>query len=136
MTPADVEYMMSVVAVLTNLHWLPQSSRLIRRKHSDDFSLWTTVILMGNNLAWWFYAAYIGSPSLLLQQGLTICMLLVFAGLIIKYRTTPLFFDDGFKERWTRRYHYFVVYGVVFPITWLFISPLYFYEKMQHRLKV
>ena len=28
---------MSIVAILTNVHWVPQVSRLVRRKQSDDF---------------------------------------------------------------------------------------------------
>lgn len=120
MNPHEIEYAMSVVALLTNLHWFPQCSRLIKRKHSDDFSLWTTVILLGNNLAWWFYASYIGSPSLAIQQGLTIIMLLFFGSLIIRYRTTPLFFSEEFYQRMKRRYELVLVFGVVFPLIAVF----------------
>lgn len=120
-TPNEVETMMSVVALLTNLHWLPQCTRLIQRKESDDFSLWTTVILLSNNLSWWFYASYIDSPSLMLQQGLTILMLLFFAGLIIRYRTTPLFFSEGFFKKAERRFQLFVVFGILFPLVGLWV---------------
>ena len=94
--PATVEIFMSIVAILTNVHWFPQLSRLIKRKQSDDFSLWTTLILLANNIIWFAYAGYIGSISLSIQQGLTLIMLLFFGTLIIKYRTTNLLFPDNF----------------------------------------
>lgn len=106
--------------MLTNLHWFPQCRRLIKRKHSDDFSLWTTVILLGNNLAWWWYAAFIDSPSLLLQQGLTIIMLLFFASLIIRYHTTPLLFENDIGERvWL--WWQWVCVGLVFSLAWAWV---------------
>lgn len=93
--PASVEVFMSIVAILTNAHWIPQVSRLVKRKQSDDFSLWTTLILLANNIIWFAYAGYIGSISLSIQQGLTLMMLLIFGGLIIRYRTTNYLFPDN-----------------------------------------
>lgn len=96
--PASVEVFMSIVAILTNVHWVPQVSRLVRRKQSDDFSLWTTLILLANNLVWFAYAGYIGSISLSIQQGLTLVMLLVFGSLIIRYRTTNLLLPESWFQ--------------------------------------
>ncbi len=96
--PASVEVVMSIVAVITNCHWIPQLTRMIKRKASDDFSLWTTFILIANNLIFFAYAGYISSISLSIQTGITLAMLLVFGGLIIRYRTTNFLFpDDWFK---------------------------------------
>lgn len=100
MDPQTVEIFMSIVAILTNVHWVPQLTRLVQRKQSDDFSLWTTLILLTNNIIWFAYAGYIDSISLSIQQGLTLVMLLVFGSLIIKYRTTNLLFSDEFLQRW------------------------------------
>jgi uncharacterized protein with PQ loop repeat len=91
---------MSIVAILTNIHWFPQLGRLINRKQSDDFSLWTTLILLVNNVIWFAYAGYIGSISLSIQQGLSLSMLLIFGSLIIKYRSTNLLFSDDFIHKW------------------------------------
>lgn len=96
--PTSVEVFMSIVAVITNCHWIPQLTRMIKRKASDDFSLWTTFILIANNLVFFAYAGYISSISLSIQTGITLVMLLVFGGLIIRYRTTNFLFpDDWFK---------------------------------------
>ncbi len=96
--PASVEMFMSIIAVVTNCHWIPQLTRMIKRKASDDFSLWTTFILIANNIVFFAYAGYINSISLSIQTGLTLAMLLVFGGLIIRYRTTNLLFpNDWFK---------------------------------------
>ena len=100
MEPQTIEIFMSVVAIVTNAHWIPQLTRLIRRKQSDDFSLWTTLILLLNNIMWFAYAGYIGSISFTIQQGLALIMLLIFGALIIKYRTTNYLFTDNFLQRW------------------------------------
>jgi uncharacterized protein with PQ loop repeat len=100
MDPQTVEIFMSMVAILTNVHWFPQLTRLIKRKQSDDFSLWTTLILLVNNIIWFAYAGYIDSISLTIQQGLSLIMLLLFGSLIIHYRTTNLLFSESFLNRW------------------------------------
>ncbi len=102
-SPSEVEVFMSVVALITNIHWIPQVSRLMARKQSDDFSLWTTLILLANNIVWFAYAGYIGSVSLSIQQGLTLVMLLLFGSLIIRYRTTNLLISDEFWNRLIRK---------------------------------
>jgi uncharacterized protein with PQ loop repeat len=89
---AVIESLMAFVALLSLSSWIPQIGRMIERKTTDDFSLWTTVILLFCNSAWWLYALYINSISFLIQQSITLIMLLWFGALIIKYRTTPLFF--------------------------------------------
>lgn len=94
--PASVEVFMSIIAVVTNAHWIPQLARMIARKASDDFSLWTTFILLANNVIFFAYAGYIQSISLAIQTGLTLAMLLLFGSLIIRYRTTNLLFSDDF----------------------------------------
>lgn len=116
MTPDEIEVAMSVVALITNAHWIPQLTRLVKRKESDDFSLWTTLILLSNNIVWFAYAGYINSPSLTIQQGLTLVMLLVFGSLIIRYRTTPLLWSEKAKHRWER----LLVFGILLPVFWVF----------------
>ena len=100
MEAQTIEIFMSVVAIVTNASWLPQLSRLIRRKQSDDFSLWTTLILLVNNVMWFAYAGYIGSIAFTIQQGLALIMILFFGSLIIKYRTTNYLFSDKFIQKW------------------------------------
>ena len=96
---SEVEIFMSIIAILTNLHWFPQLTRMVQRKQSDDFSYWTTLILLSNNIIFFSYAGYIDSVSLTIQTGLTIIMLLVFGSLIIRYRTTNLLFSEDFLKK-------------------------------------
>ena len=96
---SEVEIFMSIIAILTNLHWFPQLTRMVQRKQSDDFSYWTTLILLSNNIIFFSYAGYIDSVSLTIQTGLTIIMLLVFGALIIRYRTTNLLFSEDFLKK-------------------------------------
>ena len=102
-SPSEVEVFMSVVALITNIHWIPQVSRLVARKQSDDFSLWTTLILLANNIVWFAYAGYIGSISLEYSTRSTLVMLLSLGSLIIRYRTTNLLISDEFWNRLIRK---------------------------------
>ena len=76
MDGALIESIMAFVAVFSLSSWIPQIAR----------------ILLICNGSWLLYAFYIDSISFLIQQTLTVVMLLWFGSLIIKYRTTPLFF--------------------------------------------
>jgi uncharacterized protein with PQ loop repeat len=89
---ALIESIMSFIAIFSLSSWIPQIARMLERKQTDDFSLWTTIILIFCNGSWWFYAIYIESISFFIQQTLTLIMLLCFGSIIIKYRTTPLLF--------------------------------------------
>ncbi len=87
-----IETLMSFVALFSISSWIPQIARMLERKQTDDFSLWTTLILLFCNSAWWLYAIYIESVSFFIQQSLTLIMLIFFSLVILRYRTTPMFF--------------------------------------------
>ena len=87
-----IEAIMSFVALISISSWIPQIARMLERKQTDDFSLWTTLILLFCNSAWWLYAIYIESVSFFIQQSLTLVMLIWFSLVIIRYRTTPMLF--------------------------------------------
>jgi len=89
---ALIESVMSFIALISIYSWIPQIARMLERKQTDDFSLWTTLILLLCNSAWWLYAVYIHSISFFIQQSVTLIMLLLFGFIILKYRTTPMFF--------------------------------------------
>ena len=84
---AIIESIMSFIAVFSLTSWIPQIARMLERKQTDDFSLWTTLILLICNGSWWFYAIYIESNSFFIQQTLTLIMLVLFGSIIIRYRT-------------------------------------------------
>ena len=92
MDSAMIESFMAFIAIFSLTSWIPQIARMLERKQTDDFSLWTTIILLICNGSWWFYAMYIESISFFIQQTLTLIMLVCFGLIIVKYRTTPLFF--------------------------------------------
>lgn len=92
MDGAFIESIMAFVALFSLSSWIPQIARMLERKQTDDFSLWTTIILIICNSAWWLYSIYIDSISFLIQQSLTLIMLFWFGFLIVRYRTTPLLF--------------------------------------------
>jgi len=89
---AFIESIMAFVALFSLSSWIPQIARMLERKQTDDFSLWTTIILIICNTAWWLYSLYIESISFFIQQSLTLIMLFWFGVLIVRYRTTPLLF--------------------------------------------
>ena len=43
---AIIESIMSFIAVFSLTSWIPQIARMLERKQTDDFSLWTTLILL------------------------------------------------------------------------------------------
>ena len=59
MDGALIESIMAFVALFSLTSWIPQIARMIERKQTDDFSLWTTLILLICNGSWLFYAIYI-----------------------------------------------------------------------------
>ena len=87
-----IEALMSFVALISISSLIPQIARMLERKQTDDFSLWTTLILLFCNSAWWLYAIFIESVCFFIQQSLTLIMLLWFSLVIIRYRTTPMLF--------------------------------------------
>ncbi len=87
-----IESIMAFIAIFSLTSWIPQIARMLERKQTDDFSLWTTLILLFCNASWWLYAIYIESVSFFIQQTLTLVMLIWFGLIIIRYRTTSLLF--------------------------------------------
>jgi uncharacterized protein with PQ loop repeat len=89
-----IESIMAFIAIFSLTSWIPQIARMLERKQTDDFSLWTTLILLFCNASWWLYAIYIESVSFFIQQTLTLVMLICFGLIIIRYRTTSLLFKS------------------------------------------
>lgn len=85
-SPALEAYMI-FIGLLAQTSFLPQIYRMWKRKSSDDFSLWTSAILMVCNGSWLYYAWVISDAPLLLQQALTVLNLIIFVALILRYRT-------------------------------------------------
>ena len=82
----NVEAFMIGISFFSLTSWIPQIKKILAMKSTKEFSLVTTAILLICNTSWFFYAFHIHSPSLILQQGLTMVMLIVFAYLVVRYR--------------------------------------------------
>ena len=83
-----IEAYMTVVAFGSLASWIPQITRMIATKSTDDFSLWTTAILAWVNFSFLVQAILIKDMPFILMQGITCFMLIIFAGIILRYRST------------------------------------------------
>lgn len=82
-----LETYMLFIGILVQISFVPQIYRMWCRKSSDDFSLWTSAILMICNASWLYYAWVISDFPLLVQQFLTVLNIALFAALIVYYRS-------------------------------------------------
>ena len=82
---------MIIVAFVAITSWLPQLYRIHKTKSSDDFSLITTAILVWANSSFLAWAIYNNDIPLKIQQSFTVVMLFIFAYLVVKYRSEPIF---------------------------------------------
>tara|TARA_R110000744_G_scaffold237024_1_gene354516 strand:+ start:545 stop:820 length:276 start_codon:yes stop_codon:yes gene_type:complete len=83
----SAEQYMTFVAFGALGSWFPQIARMIKTKSTDDFSLWTTAILMWANGSFLWWAYQIDDKPFMLQQILTMIMLTIFTGIILKYKS-------------------------------------------------
>jgi uncharacterized protein with PQ loop repeat len=86
-----IEKYMILVAFGSITSWIPQITRMVQTKSTDDFSLWTTGILAWVNLSFLVQAILIDDLPFMLMQGITCFMLGLFTFLVLRYRT----WNDG-----------------------------------------
>jgi MtN3 and saliva related transmembrane protein len=84
MTPALIEWIGMIAAVLTTFAWLPQATQTIRTRKTRDVSLTTQAMLFVGILLWLAYGIMLGSLPLIASNIVTI--FLVGAILMIKLR--------------------------------------------------
>ena len=78
------EIMGSIAAILTTSAYIPQLAKVLRHRHTHSLSLGMYIILTIGIAAWFAYGVMIGSPSIMLANGITFLMTL--AILIIKLK--------------------------------------------------
>mgnify|MGYP003625948901 CR=1 FL=1 len=78
---------MAGIALFSLSSWLPQIARILETRDTHSFSLTTTGILIIVNGSWLAYSFTLDSWSFMFQQVLTCVMLVVFAFLVVKYRS-------------------------------------------------
>ncbi len=83
----ELEAYMIFIGILAQTSFVPQMWRMFKRKSSDDFSLWTSAILILCNASWLYYSWIISDFPLFLQQALTVFNIVFFAGMIVYYRS-------------------------------------------------
>lgn len=81
-----LEIYMSIVAVASVASWIPQMSRILATKSTNDFSLWTTGILAWVNISFLIQALVIEDTPFIIMQSITCFMLGVFTFLVLRYR--------------------------------------------------
>ncbi len=69
--PLVVEAIGMTAGVLTTIAFLPQAIKAWRTKSTADISLAMFLILVTGVFLWLVYGAFIGSPSLVLANGVT-----------------------------------------------------------------
>ena len=82
----DGETYMVLVATLGLFSWVPQIHRILQTRSTDDFSLWTTAILVWANGSFLWWSIQIDDTPLFVQQAITCVMLAIFTFLVLKFR--------------------------------------------------
>lgn len=81
MNPEIIGY---IAAALTTAAYIPQVVKVFRHKHTTSISLGMYSILACGIAAWFAYGVMIGSPSIMLANGIT--FVLALAILVMKLR--------------------------------------------------
>jgi MtN3 and saliva related transmembrane protein len=84
MSPAMIEWVGALAAVLTTSAFLPQAIRTIRTRQTRDISLWTQWLLFIGNLMWLGYGVFLGSLPLILANCVSVPLIAVV--LVLKLR--------------------------------------------------
>lgn len=84
MTPAMIEWIGAIAAVLTTSAFLPQAIRTIRTLKTRDISFWTQFLLFTGNGLWLLYGLLLGSWPLIIANCIGIP--LIGAVLLMKIR--------------------------------------------------
>ena len=71
MNPEWIGY---AAAVLTTAAYVPQVTKVFKEKHTSSLSLAMYSIMFCGIAAWFIYGLLIGSPSLMLANGITLVL--------------------------------------------------------------
>jgi len=83
---AIVELLMSFVGFIMAVSCVPQIMRVIELESSKDVSLLTTQMLLFGEVCWVAYSFYIKSVAIFVYGFLSLILLSVQFGVIMKYR--------------------------------------------------
>ncbi len=72
MSPALIEWIGSIAAILTTSAFVPQAARTLQTRQTRDISFWTQFLLFAGNMMWLAYGLFIGSWPLILANMVSI----------------------------------------------------------------
>lgn len=78
------EWIGLLAAILTTAAYVPQTIKVLREKHTKSLSLGMYLMITAGIGLWFIYGVMLGSPSLMLANGITFLMALTI--LIMKIR--------------------------------------------------
>ncbi|MFO0388931.1 MAG: SemiSWEET family sugar transporter [Alphaproteobacteria bacterium] len=78
------EWIGLLAAILTTAAYVPQTIKVLREKHTKSLSLGMYLMITAGIGLWFIYGMMLGSPSLMLANGITFLMALTI--LIMKIR--------------------------------------------------
>lgn len=82
-----LEIWMTIVGISMSLGSIPQIFRIIKRKKSDDISVYQWLIVV-HGITWWIYYGYtINSVSMVYANFFCLVIYLTLLFFILKYRT-------------------------------------------------
>jgi MtN3 and saliva related transmembrane protein len=84
LSPALIETIGTLAAILTTACWVPQALRTIRTRDTSGFSLWAQVLLVCGIALWLVYGLALGSWPLIGANIVTLVLVVVI--LILKLR--------------------------------------------------
>ena len=81
-----IEVWMSIIGISIALAGLPQIKKLLKRKLSNDISIWMWLLLF-NGQAWWlWYGYHLRSISLVVTNIMCVLFSTTIIFLVLKYR--------------------------------------------------
>jgi MtN3 and saliva related transmembrane protein len=68
MSPALIEWIGSLAAILTTSAFVPQAVRTLQTRQTRDISFWTQFLLLTGNMMWLAYGLFLGSWPLIVAN--------------------------------------------------------------------
>lgn len=84
MSPATVEWIGSVAAVLGTLCWLPQTAKILRHRRTDGVSVITNAMLLVAVMLWVIYGVYHESWPIIIANAVSAALIAAILGMKLR----------------------------------------------------
>ena len=81
-----VEIWMSIIGISMAFAGLPQIKRLLKRKSSNDISIWAWLIIVNGQVWWLWYSCHLRIISLVVTHIMCVIFSTTIIFLVLKYR--------------------------------------------------